>query len=113
MAHLLTMLIEQFLFGMGSLENYIIAEEPASFSAAYDIAHALEATSKTTSEVKNAAPTGAEQINKLGYAPPELKNKRSKKNYHKLTQKLTSSSDSGDQGHGNYRMCQGCGGGHA
>lgn len=48
------MLIEQLLFGLDSREmcDEIIAKKPATFAEAYEIAHALEATHYTASEVK-------------------------------------------------------------
>lgn len=55
------MFIEQLLFGLesGDMCDVIISKKPTSFSAAYEIAHSLEATRDTTNEVNNTASSAA------------------------------------------------------
>lgn len=70
------MLIEQLLHGLSVREtcDEIISKKPATFAAAYKIAHTLEATRDTSNEVKTVGSgTAIEATHKLGYAAPQLK----------------------------------------
>lgn len=80
------MLIEQFLHGLLIREtcDEIIAKKPVTFAEAYEIAHTLEATREVSNEVKTTgAGTSSEAVQKLGYAPSQLK--RQKKNVYQKT----------------------------
>lgn len=71
------MLIEQLLHGLQSREmcDEIIAKKPITFTEAYGIAHALEATRNTANEVKTTASHSLEPANLLRYAPQPLTKK--------------------------------------
>ncbi|XP_055542786.1 uncharacterized protein K02A2.6-like [Wyeomyia smithii] len=108
------MLIEQLLHGLESRDmcDEIIAKKPATFKAAFEVAHTLEATRNTTKEVRTARPSMMfEAANKLGYETPK-------------TKKVTSSSYSSSHPHKQRKhkiggkptqgqiTCSGCGGNH-
>ncbi|XP_039306772.1 uncharacterized protein K02A2.6-like [Solenopsis invicta] len=69
------MLIEQLLHGLESSDtcDEIIAKKPATFDAAFDIAHTLEATRLTANEVKTTMTPAPEATHKLGYTQPKKK----------------------------------------
>ncbi|XP_039312438.1 uncharacterized protein K02A2.6-like [Solenopsis invicta] len=70
------MLIEQMLHGLESREmcDEIIAKKPTTFTEAYEVANALEATRCTADEVKKTGSTAtSEQTNKIGYTPNRTK----------------------------------------
>ena len=70
------MLIEQLLAGLGSREmcDEIIARRPDTFTAAYEIAYALEATRNTSDQVKSSiAATTSDQVHRIGYEKPRTR----------------------------------------
>ncbi|XP_058811057.1 uncharacterized protein LOC131675950 [Topomyia yanbarensis] len=70
------MLIEQFLHGLEARDmcDEIIAKNPATFKAAYEVAHTLEATRNTAREVNAGTPSAnVEGTNKLGYETPRMR----------------------------------------
>ncbi|EAT42066.1 AAEL006358-PA [Aedes aegypti] len=72
-------LIEQFLHGLEAQDicDVIIAKDPVTFTAAYEIAHALEATRNTAREVNTGAPSPhPEAANKLGSSSSHPKQHR-------------------------------------
>ncbi|KAI8116023.1 hypothetical protein CVS40_11842 [Lucilia cuprina] len=64
------MLIEQFLVGLKSqpICDDIIAKKPSTFREAYEIAHALESSHQTTTDMKTSVtlPQSADLTNKVG-----------------------------------------------
>lgn len=96
------MLTEQLLFGMESRStcDEIIAKNPSTFKIAYEIAHSLEATRQTTTDMKTSVQEPLiEPMHKLGYAPVRMK-KKSFQNASKGVENETQIS------------CYGCGGKH-
>jgi len=72
-------LLTEQLHGLDSRDicDEIIAKKLETFTAAYEIAHSLEATSNTTVEVKTSGLTSVlETTNKLDYAPSQVKRNR-------------------------------------
>ncbi|XP_031349037.1 uncharacterized protein K02A2.6-like isoform X2 [Photinus pyralis] len=114
------MLIEQLLNGLECREmcDEIISKNPESFKKAYEIAHTLEATRNSSNNVRTAHPSATvESTNKLGYAPP--KNKHKKSQFHKRSssrgqmQDLKGSQGIGQNSNDVQSSCNGCGGQHA
>lgn len=116
------MLTEQLLHGLGTREmcDEIIARKPATFSETYEIANALEATRKTTKEVKDVSTSHPEATHKLGYGPPRMKNDKKPEcqcssfrgqnrqpSYHKPSKQQDT------QGYSHSNLCSSCGGKHA
>lgn len=115
------MLIEQFLHGLEARDmcDVIIAKDPATFKAAYEIAHALEATRNTAREVNTGAPSpNPEAANKLGYETPRTKkvNRQSSSSHPKQHRYRTESpfeeQRNGSQQDRGSGPCNGCGGHH-
>ncbi|XP_055608550.1 uncharacterized protein K02A2.6-like isoform X2 [Uranotaenia lowii] len=107
------MLIEQLLHGLEARDicDEIIAKKPETFSAAYEIAHSLEATRNTTREISNTTNTPSpdpESTNKLGYEKP--KTKKFPKSLHRSPPRKLNESPS-DNAAGSS-SCYGCGGQH-
>lgn len=95
------MLTEQLLLGMESRSacDEIIAKNPTTFNEAYEIAHSLEVTRQTTTDMKTQVQELVEPTNKLGYAPAQFKRKPAQSGV-KETRSETS------------LTCYGCGGKH-
>lgn len=72
------MLIEQLLHGLESREmcDEIISRKPMTFTEAYQIASALEATRHTTDEVKTPETSVKEGTHKLSHAPLKIKHNK-------------------------------------
>lgn len=112
------MLIEQMLAGLESREmcDKIIAKKPENFTAAYEIAFALEATRNTADEVK----TGVNKLdanNRIGYEKPP--SRKSSNQRHTRSQPTSNQSRHQDPYPDNRRTsrdyqstCAGCGEGH-
>lgn len=112
------MLREQLVFGLEAREmcDKIIAKKPKTFSEAYEIAHALEATRNATEEVKTPGVNQLEPTHKIGYEKPHLKKSgkqvsgECKHRYH--DHQMTSSQRNNQTRQGNQRTCAGCGEAH-
>ncbi|KXJ79267.1 hypothetical protein RP20_CCG001680 [Aedes albopictus] len=102
------MLIEQLLHGLESREmcDEIIAKKPANFKAAFEVAHTLEATRNTTTEVQAARSSSlvAEATNKLGYEKPKTRRVYPSPQPNKLKCSEKQFSE--------QSVCSGCGGNH-
>ncbi|XP_024868818.1 uncharacterized protein K02A2.6-like [Temnothorax curvispinosus] len=116
------MLIEQMLHGLQSREmcDEIIAKKPITFSEAYEIAHALEATRNTADEVKTSTqPATVESTNVLHAGQPQIK--KPKDPFHRRAssrnrehQRTQSKGRKEERPNRNTRSsCSGCGGHHA
>ena len=112
------MLIEQLLHGLIDRNSCdeIIAKKPETFKAAYEIAHALEATRQTGDEVKTDGPR-ADSTHALSSKPLQIKN-GTKSNRSRSMSRGRQGSQSTKQGpkidatEDLRRPCNGCGGSH-
>ncbi|XP_011883987.1 PREDICTED: uncharacterized protein K02A2.6-like [Vollenhovia emeryi] len=110
------MLTEQLLHGLAVREmcDEIVAKKPTTFAEAYDIANALEATRKTTNEVKESSSTTQDTTHKLGYGQPKLKHngKPSRQRSSSRGRRQQPNHQDSSRQQKDY-VCHGCGGKHA
>lgn len=112
------MLIEQLLHGLESRDtcDEIIAKKPATFDAAFEIAHTLEATRLTANEVKTSTTSGPETVHKLGYPQSKKKNNIKQKQRPSLQGKQDTQKQQFQHKNSFKKRhngpCQGCGGDH-
>lgn len=119
------MLIEQFIKGLESRDmcDEIIAKKPESFTAAYEIAHALEATRNTANEVKAEDITSKpDSTHRIGYEkPPSRKSNNQRPLSWSTSRQQNANQSRPRQGSHQSKQttseeqptCAGCGGDHA
>ncbi|XP_030757132.1 uncharacterized protein K02A2.6-like [Sitophilus oryzae] len=113
------MLIEQMLAGLESREmcDEIIAKKPENFTAAYEIAYALEATRNTADEVKTAV-VKPDTTNKIGYEKPPFRKNGNQRPNSSSTRRYQKSPNqaryhpSNQTSKDNQPVCSGCGENH-
>ncbi|XP_011858765.1 PREDICTED: uncharacterized protein K02A2.6-like [Vollenhovia emeryi] len=115
------MLTEQLLHGLAAREtcDEIVAKNPATFAEAYDIANALEATRKTTNEVKEFNAATQDTTHKLGYGTPKWKHEKktqrhrsSSRGQNQQQKHQDASKQPSTKGRKEDYSCYGCGGQH-
>ena len=125
------MLIEQMLAGLESREmcDEIIGKKPETFTAAYEIAYALEVTRNTANEVKAPNLTSKSgQTNRIGYEKPQTRKSGNQQKQGKTASRPQKANQGGNgssqqsnqssstQGQPTWtqgqHMCAGCGGTH-
>ncbi|XP_037808082.1 uncharacterized protein K02A2.6-like isoform X2 [Lucilia sericata] len=107
------MLIEQFLVGLKSqpICDEIIAKKPSTFREAYEIAHALESSHQTTTDMKTSVtlPQSADLTNKVGTFSQRRNERKHAPNMRQGDNRIKR--DTNEQ-KGSNTVCYGCGGQH-